>query len=326
MKLISKVLAEKYGIAANRIDLLSDHGEGKTYKVETQNAFFVLKQIPSFSDHPEKEGPLTQYLIENGIKVPRMHKTTDDGSWVATDEKGIRYQLLDFVDGTVRDINTAPDWFLQESAAMLGRIHSVLRDYQPLPAIFSSGFFSKEMILLAEKSYEDTLRKAKRAKDSEVERDIEARLGAVQTLSDMPIEYDRLTIGNSHGDYWIGQIIEQDHKLCVIDWTDAATVPLCLEIIMSYTYAQPKCADGTIDAEGLAEYIRAYSKHNQLQPYDLEAMPYVYAYWIGVLNFYEPYPGLPDEYLRIAKLCTRLLEWLIKNGRDLSVALSNAFE
>lgn len=28
------------------------------------------------------------------------------------------------------DLNTAPDWLLTESAQMLGKIHTVLRDYQ----------------------------------------------------------------------------------------------------------------------------------------------------------------------------------------------------
>lgn len=319
------LLEEAYGLHPRTIDLISDHGEGKVYRVQTQTECFVLKRLASFIEHPEREGSLTDFLLQYGIAVPRMHRTLD-AAWIATDEKGIRYQLLSYVEGEVLDINTAPDWFLWQSAATLGRIHAVLADYPPLPTAYPNAFFSRDMIREARDSYTQTLEKATAAGDGEVAQDVADRIHALEKLSAIRLNLDELSVGNAHGDYWIGQIVHHQGQLTVLDWTDAMRVPLCWEIIMSYTYADPACADGHIDPERLERYIRAYLPHHPLTRQDLAAMPYFYLYWIGVLNFYEPYPGLPDEYLRIAKLCTRLLRWLLVHGDALSDRLQGILD
>lgn len=54
-----------------------------------------------------------------------------------------------------------PDWFMTQSANMLGKIHRALKDFDPLPVGIGESFFQNMTPQNAEKSYLRTLEHAK---------------------------------------------------------------------------------------------------------------------------------------------------------------------
>ncbi|WP_054709426.1 hypothetical protein [Bacillus sp. JCM 19041] len=181
--------------------------------------------------------------------------------------------------------------------------------------------FTTRQIEAAVKSYLCTLEKAKKSNDSQTVEDMNNRLSYLTKLKDVTIDYSRLTITNSHGDYYTSQIICQGNQLVTIDWTDASRLPACWEVIMSFAYADPNSKSGKIDAEGLKRYVNHYQQFFKLNAYDLSIMPYLYFFQLAVSNFYEPYEDLPEEYLDIARLTTRQLSWLNEHVDELAVQL-----
>jgi len=121
--------------------------------------------------------------------------------------------------------------------------------------------------------------------------------------------------------YYIGQIICNNKELTAIDWDSAHNTFLWYEVIMSYTYADLICRDGTINVEKFKKYLDEYTKYIALSSYDLSVMPYFYYYFICFTNFYPPYGGISADYRKIASLKDNLMDWLYYNVDDLSKAL-----
>ena len=74
-------------------------------------------------------------------------------------------------------------------------------------------------------------------------------------------DFSGLTFVNSHGDYSVLQLIfdpVDDRKMTVIDFAAASRLPAVWEIIRSYSYADPACAQGTLSFDSLIPYVQSY--------------------------------------------------------------------
>ena len=291
--------------------------QSKIFLVETKTGKYVLKEVNSdFLSHPENEGALLEYLYSHGINVARIIKTKDNEYIFSDGEK--QFHLQEFVDGDIISLNTASDWYLRKSAQMLGQIQSILSGYNKLPVLFDEDFLSESTVLKVKQSIMDSLKHAEKESKTSLVIDLNKRLKHIEKIARFEFDINKLTYSNSHGDYYVNQIITHNQEFTVIDWTGACFLPVCFEVMMSYTYADPSCKDGTIHIERFKTYLDEYLKYFPLSGYDLKMMPYFYYYQLCTCNFMPPYDELPNDYLQIAELCDNLMDWLYINVDKLS--------
>lgn len=312
-----KLLKLHFNIEAKTIEILFDHIHTKIFLVESRTHKYVLKELgPNSYGNPENEGELAEYLYNNGIRVPRFFRNNNN-EFVFDNDKN-RYILEEYIEGQQYTLNTAPDWFLIKSAQTLGQIQNALKGYKKLPLEFGPDFLSKETITRNEKSILTKIKNAEEHKDTELIMSLKERLQHIKRISSIEFDCDKLTYINSHGDYYINQIIVQNKELVIIDWTGALYLPACFEVMMSYTYAAPACKDGTININMFKLYLDEYLKYVSLNKYDIKMMPYLLYFYLCFCCFTPPYNDLSSDYMQIAKLSDNLKNWLYENVDDLS--------
>jgi len=210
---------------------------------------------------------------------------------------------------------------LDDSAALLGQIQKALNQYPALPVLFDQHFLSAERVEMCRGAVMEKLEDAMENEQIEIVAALKKRLRHLERVSRFQINPQRLTYGNSHGDYYTNQIIAGKNKLTVIDWTDACRLPYCFEAIMSFSYASPACKSGGIETADLKRYLDAYSKYITLSSYDLKAMPYFYYYQLATCTFLPPYDSLAPDYMEITNHCNKTMDWLYQHVDTVSSAL-----
>jgi len=151
---------------------------------------------------------------------------------------------------------------------------------------------------------------------------LEGRIKHLERISAFAIETDKLTYSNSHGDYYIGQFIVNGREVTVIDWTGACKLPTALEVMMSYVFAAPECANGEINSDGLKRYIDQYSSYSKMSDYDIKVMPYLFYYQQIMCHYPPPYNGIPEKYKPVCRLINRFTKWMYENAEGLERSLS----
>ena len=138
------------------------------------------------------------------------------------------------------------------------------------------------------------------------------RIGLMERFPAWRFDLNRLTCRNTHGDYFISQFLCEDgHLTAVIDWTTACIHPVIWELMRSFVYAAPCCADGSIDRSLLARCVHAYCRYGTLNDYDLKNLERLYLYQIAVCDYYGQYYASAAAnrhiYLQPAQHATHLL-------------------
>lgn len=104
------------------------------------------------------------------------------------------------------------------------------------------------------------------------------RIGLMERFPAWRFDLNRLTCRNTHGDYFISQLL---------------------------------CADGSIDRSLLARCVHAYCRYGTLNDYDLENLKRLYLYQIAVCDYYGQYYASAAAnrhiYLQQAQHATHLL-------------------
>lgn len=298
---------------------------GDTYIIETAQGHFILKQMEDNGmNHPEAEPALCGFLLSRGIPVSEFVPTLD-GRLVWWD--GERFcHLQRLIDGSAVELHSASEPLLAESARMLGRIHTVLAEYPPLPPGLGEGFFRNRTPERTVPSYRRSLAIALERGDSDIADDLGYRIRRMERIPAATFDLGRLSCRNSHGDYGVNQLICRDGSIrAVIDWTAACVMPVVWEILRSFLYASPACREGTVDEEGLLRYVRAYREEAPLSRVDLETMPHLFHYQIAVCDYYGQYYGSDAAnraiFLHQARFSTRLMRWFEENADRLSERL-----
>ena len=224
------------------------------------------------------------------------------------------------------DLNTSPDWLLTESAQMLGKIHTALRDYQELPVGIGADFFEYMTPDRASESYKKSLVIAESRGDTEIAADLRYRIYLMQRFPAYEFDLEKLTCCATHGDYFISQIICCERKInAVIDWTTACVHPVVWEIVRSYIYAAPSCKEGQIDMDEFLRYVAEYREFAPLNEYALLCMARLFYYQIAVCDYYgQYYASTADNrhiYLHQAVFSTKLLCWLDDHVETLTAKL-----
>lgn len=316
---LKKWIEDAYPLQVKSLSLLDAHFGTEVYQLQADSGKYVLKMVPRWTDDLEEEGTLTAFLLEKGIPVAPFLKNRQGRYSVTTEDR--QFHIQDFIEGNVFSVNTAPDWFLEQFPSLLGRIHRALQDYKALNPRFDQNFFSIECIRKKLDYLSGILKEETAAKNPVMAAELSSQIKHAEKLLSVKIDPERLSFSNSHGDCHIGQILVKEKHITVIDWTAACCMPLAIEVIVSYVFADPACGDGSIDLPRLQAYIRQYMKEFPLTAYDVEMMPYL-LYWHQFLTNYEPpFSAVPQSYQEISRLMNRLLDWLYENADQLSAQL-----
>ena len=214
-------------------------------------------------------------------------------------------------------------------ADYLGKTTVAPKDFGPLPMPFGKDFFAPGNALQKKQQYLDEQKSA----NATLVPIYEEQIHHLERIAHFRIDTGRLTYANSHGDFHIGQAILQDQDITVVDWASTCRLPICLDIATCYAFASPRCSEGTVDVKGLCRFIRSYTKHAPITPYDIQALPYVMYFWYCICN-YSPTElasiaasdHLAENYQPIAVLIQRLLRRLSVHVEELSEKLTETFQ
>lgn len=310
------MLLEHYGMEVKNLKLICSHFGIEIFLIETDKGKYIVKTLPLDAGGIENEGYITDYLYNNDINVPRLLKTNSDIYHVKTDK--MQVYVREFVEGETLQVSTAPEWFLEKSACTLGKINKVLKDFGELKTNFGEGFFQISNVIGSKNYYSQQLNEAIDKKDLSLVSSLKERIKHLEKISSFNIDVSKLTYANSHGDFYIGQIITNNKNLTVIDWDSACKLPVSLEVIMSYVSEDPECRYGKIDSNRLKQYIAYYLKYFSLNPYDIKMMPYVLYFQQIMCHYAPPYDNIPDDYKPLCKLVNNYTNWLYENVETLS--------
>lgn len=320
------LLKELYSLDLMEFRKSSVGAGSDTYFVTCNDGKYVVK-YPALSEinHPEREPALCEYLNRQGIPACQFLRNRK-GEFLTADETGRQFHVQRFIAGKMYELNEAPDWLLTESARMLGKIHTALRDYHELPTGIGADFFRFMTPDRALRSYQKSLMTAEDLNDAALIADLKYRIGLMERFPAYEFDLEKLTCCATHGDYSISQLLCGDGKInAVIDWTTACVHPVVWEIMRSYVYAATSCKDGQIDMEEFINYVAAYREYAPLNAYDLSSMVWLFYYQIAVCDYYGQYfTSTADNrhiYLHQAVFSTKLLRWLEKHGEMLMAGL-----
>ena len=305
-----------YDVEADSIEMIVEHIISQVYMVVLNGTRYIMKMLPEKIINPEKEGALADFMNENGIRAPRIIKNKY-GQYVSQYGKK-RFHIQEYIEGDVFDINCAPEWYMEESPRLLGKIQKALVDYERLPSMLDETFFNVTTIDNRRKMCEKVLAETQEEHTISL---LNNRLRHLERVRPFEFDMTRFTCSNSHADFYIAQVIRNGRELTTVDWTLASYIPVCFEVIMSFSYADPICKTGRIDADRFKRYIKEYSKYFTLNEYDLAMMPYLYYFQLSAYNFVPPYDNLSEDYYKCAILSDNLVDWFYDNVEDLSRSL-----
>ena len=310
---VQALLLTQYGLHLNTVKRSAVGAGSDTWFLDCAEGEFLLK-YPAANEinHPEREPELCAFLRRNGISACDFLQDKT-GSSLSRQADGRIFTVQRRFPGVTPEWNSASETVLLESAELLGRIHSVLRNHPALPEGIGAGFFANMTPRRVLTSYRSSLAAAVRQGDSEIVDELEWRIGLMERFPAWTFDLNRLTLCNTHGDYYISQFLCEDgHLTTVIDWTAACVHPAIWEILRSFVYGAPCCAEGKIDTQLLERYLTAYCRCGTLNAYDRENLYRLYFYQIAVCDYYGQYyashAANREIYLRQARLATRLLK------------------
>lgn len=319
--MIEKIISKHFGLEVLRYQQLAEGAGSSTYLVETDQGKYILKKPDKNGmNNPFIEPKLCAFLLYNGIPVTEFVKN-QAGSYL-TSEGDELFHLQKFMEGFIHPFNQASPWLMKTSAEVLGKIHKVLCNFEQLPVGIGQNFFKNMTPRSTLPTYLETIALAQQRGDHKIEEDLKFRIELIQRFDISPVDFDALTCGNSHGDYLISQMICEEDKInAIIDWTSACRHPFVWEIMRSFVYAEPSCANGEIDFQLLISYIQSYLEFFPLTGNDLWNMPRVFFYQIAVCDYYRQYYYSSSEnrdlFLHQAHFSTQLMRWFDKNLEEL---------
>ena len=323
MDKIQSLIKNQYGVDVSSYEKLTVGAGSNTFHLFAENGEqYILKNANiNEANNPQNEPKLCNYLLSKGIPVSKFVPNINN-EFVWYDEDDI-YHMQRFVSGKNYDIHCAPDWLMCEMAKSLGKIHTTLINYDALPVGIGEIFFKYMTPTNALNSYQKSYQYAVSNNLHEIADDLQYRIGLMSRLAIPEIELNNLTRRNTHGDFFISQVICNESCIAaIIDWTTACIHPIVWEIIRSFIYGNSKCKEGNIPIAEFVEYTRTYLSEASLNNYDLMMMPYVFYYQISVCDYYNQYFSSDADnryiYLQQATLSTKLMKWFEIHVKDLS--------
>lgn len=328
MRGIREILRDRYGIDPISAKKLSVGVGADTYVITAKQGKYIFKRPdPNEMNGAEREPEICDFLRERGFRVSEFLRNRE-GSFITTEE-GVACHLQRFVEGENFYVHSASEGLLSDMAETLGKIHAALLGYPPLPEGIGAGFFET---MTPERALESSLRSLRIAEekgDSESAEELRWRIGFYERYPLAAPDIRSLTVVNTHGDYFITQLLCQNDRIAaVIDWTSACRHPAIWEVFRSWLYADPACKGGLLPPDRLIRYVRAYQSAFPLTARDIESMAGLYFYQIAVCDYYGQYYASTASnrhiFLDQARYATRCMKRFEAELAPLTEALVSA--
>lgn len=310
---INTFLKQHYGLDVQSCHRMTVGVGGDTFRVDTATGRYVFKIIKADAiNHPEQEATLCHYLREKGVPASEFLPNLQGALCCPWDSARLCH-LQRFVEGQRFPMNTAPNWLMVESPLLLARIHQALTAYPALPEGIGAGFFTHMTPDVALQSYGRSLALAREHGEEDVAQALLLRIKAAEKIRGWHIDPTRLTCRSTHGDYTVNQILcMNDQVKAVIDWTSACVHPVVWELVRSYFYAAPECAQGGFTQARLDDQVAEYTSIVPLTAYDRDHLMDVYLYQLAVCDYYSQYLNASEheraEFRQQADFATRVLQ------------------
>lgn len=178
-------LYKLYEIEIETMELTEDGAGGLTYFVTAGGKKYVVK-YPSDNEnnHPELEIKVCEVLLEKGIPVCRFI-SNKRGKMLSTDENGRRFTVQHFYEGTTYAYNEAPRNIQKESAVLLAKIHTAMKDIENIPEGIGLDFFRYRKQESMKDSYIATLQQAVNNGDTSIAEAIRSNMRIVEKCPHM---------------------------------------------------------------------------------------------------------------------------------------------
>ena len=293
---------------------------------------YILKEFtPTFSlERVAHEPELVMHLHGKGLPVTQFYPTqSGEFSWILEDRP---VNLQEFLAGSSTEQCTASKWLLKDSVQLLGDIQNELATYPRLPARFDAAWFAKRYDLPARKEKVNRLIGIAEAlpanyRTDQIIDELRWRMSRLESANTIHFEPESFTVGNTHGDYNVANIlVEQEKIVGVIDFSNACSMPLVWELVRSYTLGSPECGNPTIDLERLKEYFAWYMERVQLNEYDLRmAAKLTYFHIVhsqfGYSEYLVEHAESWEALIGYASWQVELAKWLEENMTKMESAL-----
>lgn len=280
---IVELFEQLYGMDGIKEIQLLNGGSAGIYLVDfgTEHQKYILKEFQK--GYPERsiinEVDVSNYLSANGIRTSEFIKNKEDGYIYKYKKRFLSVQK--FIDGYVPQMYSSPQWLMDESAQLLGKINHVLSTYRIRRYEFKSNWLSQDIVTQKAKKFQDYIEKAQEMDDEFTGRivdDLNYKLSLIDRLFTYEFNRENITFVNSHGDYSNVQLLcKNNHINSVIDFASACNLPAVWEIIRSFTYADKGSKDAEVDLDALKRYIKNYLKYSPLKENDMKSIFNVYA-------------------------------------------------
>lgn len=332
-------LAKTWDLKANKIIELLE-GSAKCFIIDdkTDRYFFKVYQEKFNPQTVANEISVCNYLTDKGFFVSTFIPT-NQGTYIEK-MNGKLCTLQKYIDGITFPKFEVPKVLLFDSARFLANINIAL---EGLPIQLPLGF---DQQWLSEWSKEATINKyhnllaqlnAGDENYNKIAVDFKNKCEIISAFNPDVFPFSSLTVENTHGDYNVLQLIFSEDKVkAVIDFSSCARLPICWELIRSYSLSSAECRNGRIDIDNFIDYTKEYMKIKKLKKVDLELMPYFYLFSLlrssfGYKGYIEKKKNrlLVDEKdigtLDFAFWRTNMAKWLFDNADCLSSKLKTCW-
>lgn len=326
---ITSLLKENWNISATQLEHTSP-STACCYIVHTGDKRYFLKKFQNTHSVAQVvgEAEVCDILLKNGIPVSQIISTFQGNPYLLHQNR--IFQLQKYVSGTTPAQNSLTLPVLCQAAEFLGKIHRTLQNLG-LPCFFDSLWLKKFQASEYIAFYKDTIAQLEFSEVDEVYKrkikdDLEFRIFFSEKMDSLSKRFEKLTYTPSHGDYTPSQLICDGNKIVsIVDFANVNTMPAALELIRFYCLASLDCNDASgFNIKSYRQYLAAYLVNYTLTEYDLESMPYIYAYYMGRNRFlYREFIKTGDimaydESSRRADLC----RYFFENAENISHKLS----
>lgn len=332
-------LTSTWGIEANKVIELSE-GSAKCFVIydKIDRYFFKVYQEKFNPQTVADEISVCSYLTNKGFFVSTFIPT-NQGTYIEK-MNGKLCTLQKYIDGITFSKFEVPKVLLFDSARVLANINIALEELPiQLPLGFDQKWITEWSKELAINKYHNLLAQLKNDDENynKIAMDFKSKCEIISAFYPALFPFSSLTVENTHGDYNVLQLIfSEDRVKAVIDFSSCARLPICWELIRSYSLSSGECRNGRIDIDNFMDYIKEYMKIKTLKKEDLELMPYFYLFSLlrssfGYKGYIEKKKNrlLVDERdtstLEFAFWRTNMAKWLFDNGDSLSSKLKKCW-
>ena len=297
-----------------------------------ENSYFLKIFQPSYpTDRAILEYNICKQLNMNAIPVSEI-VVTSAGQPHALYENRI-IQLQKYVDGVSPKNYSMNPTLLCEASEYLGRIHASLNDQQ-LPCLFDINWLKKYEESAYVAFYQETYRMAEKTNmDDESRRkifdDLAFLTAFAKQMNALALYFEGITYTASHGDYIPCQLIcKNDHVLKIVDFANAHSVPVGLELMRFYFLGSVDTRDPyDFRIVPFSEYLQSYMKYFPLTTLDLMHMPYIYLYYMGRNRFvYREYLKTGDKNaFDESSRRVDVIRFLLENASAISMCLKDLY-